>query len=101
MHNWTPEMGDEKQDRASRVSMCLLGSLRIDNEDAEHVVKIRNLSATGLLAQGHVPIRPGSIVTINIRNIGWVNGIVAWALDDRFGVVLTRVIDPAKARTFI
>lgn len=81
--------------------MFLLASLRIGEEEGEHSVKIRNLSATGLMAEGDVQARPGCIIAINIRNIGWVGGSVAWAVEKRFGVMLDIEIDPMKARAAV
>lgn len=77
--------------------MYLLAMLRIESKAAEHSVKIRNLSSTGLMVEGDVRVRPGSLVAINIRNIGWVDGSVAWAAGNRFGVMLDIEIDPMKA----
>ena len=95
------ELAEDEHLRAPRDSMFLLAALRFENQDGEHSVKIRNLSNTGLMAEGEVHVRPGSIVTINIRNIGWVGGIVAWTEDKRFGVMFDTEIDPRKARTAV
>ena len=94
-------MAEEEFRRAPRDSMFLFASLRLENQEGEQSIKIRNLSSTGLMAEGDVYVRPGAQVAINIRNIGWVNGGVAWAVEKRFGVMLDDVIDPRKARTMV
>ena len=40
----------------------------------------------------------GSNVQIKIRNIGWVEGCVAWVRESRFGVAFHDAIDPRTAR---
>ena len=78
--------------------MFLLATLRLENKEGEYRVKIRNLSANGLKAEGDVYVRPGTVVAIDIRNIGWVHGSVTWVKDNRFGVMLDTEIDPMNAR---
>ncbi|WP_230206801.1 PilZ domain-containing protein [Novosphingobium sp. Gsoil 351] len=92
-------MVEDENRRAPRDSVFLFATLRLAGEDAEYRVKVRNLSETGLLAEGDVPVRPGSSVGFDLRNIGWVEGTVAWVLGDRFGVQLGETIDPTKARS--
>ena len=53
------------------------------------------------MAEGDVTVQAGLNVAIEIRNIGWVNGQVAWVQGNRFGVMLEVEIDPRKARTQI
>jgi len=33
-----------------------------------------------------------------LRNIGWIEGSVAWKQDNRFGIAFADEIDPKKAR---
>ena len=40
----------------------------------------------------------GAVVDVNIRNVGWVEGSVAWVQDNRFGVAFREDIDPKLAR---
>ena len=79
--------------------MFLYAALRVDGVKGEHRIKIRNLSATGLMAELESPVRLGNIVEIKIRNVGWVHGSVAWVEGNRFGVLLAQDIDPRQART--
>ena len=91
----------ETQRRAPRDSVFLLAALRFENLEAEYTVRVRNLSATGLMADGDISVSPGSIVTINLRNIGWVKGCVSWTKGKRFGVTLINEIDPRKVRYLV
>ena len=94
-------MESEEHRRAPRDSVYLLASIRIENTDCEQGVKIRNLSASGLMAEGDTVVSLGSIVCVHIRNIGWVRGSVCWIVDGRFGVRFDAEIDPIKARAAV
>ena len=50
------------------------------------------------MGEGPVHVARGDRVEVNIRNIGWVDGAVAWVQDDRFGVAFHDEIDPKIAR---
>lgn len=81
-----------------RDSLFLMADLRLIGEDGEHRVKVRNLSAGGMMAEGVVKVARGTRVEINLRNIGWVEGSVAWIQDNRFGIAFAEDIDPKLAR---
>jgi hypothetical protein len=66
--------------------------------EEEHRIKVRNLSAGGMMGEGPVRVSRGDPIEVNIRNIGWVAGSVAWVQDDRFGVAFGEEIDPKVAR---
>jgi hypothetical protein len=76
----------------------LLAQVRVDRAGAEYPVKVRNLSAGGMMAEGKAPVIRGSLVSVALRNIGWVDGTVAWKQDDRFGIAFAEEIDPKIAR---
>ena len=78
--------------------MFLLAQLRVEGSADEHRVKLRNLSARGMMAEGPVRVSRGELVTIELRGIGWVEGTVAWKQDTRFGIAFVEEIDPAKVR---
>ncbi len=82
----------------NRDSLFLMADMRVDGEAGEHRVKVRNLSAGGMMGEGRVRVSRGNLVVINIRNVGWVDGTVAWVQDDRFGVAFIDEIDPKLAR---
>ncbi len=90
---------DEKENRQiPRDSLFLLADMHVDGLEGEHRIKVRNLSAGGMMGEGPMRIVRGSVVQVNIRNIGWVEGSVAWVQDSRFGVAFHEDIDPKLAR---
>ncbi len=82
----------------NRDSLFLLAQLRVDGQDIAYRVKVRNLSAGGMMAEGAVDVQRGQQVAVELRNVGWVNGSVAWKQDERFGIAFLDEIDPGKAR---
>lgn len=88
--------GDNRQ--VSRDSLFLMADLRVDGVSGEHRIKVRNLSPGGMMGEGPVRVVRGAIVEVHIRNLGWVEGSVAWVQDTRFGVAFREDIDPKLAR---
>ncbi len=84
--------------QVNRDSLFLLAHLRLDGQETVHRIKVRNLSAGGMMAEGDVAVMRGSLVNIELRNIGWVDGSVAWKQDNRFGIAFVDEIDPLMAR---
>ncbi|UIP07110.1 PilZ domain-containing protein [Erythrobacter sp. SDW2] len=82
----------------SRDSLFLMADLRLEGAEALERVKVRNLSAGGMMAEGSVRVLRGSRLSVKLRNIDWVEGSVAWVQDNRFGIAFAREIDPALAR---
>jgi hypothetical protein len=82
----------------ARDSLFLMADLRIDGLDSEYRIKVRNLSAGGMMGEGGVQVVRGTTVAVNIRNIGWVPGTIAWVQENRFGVAFIEEIDPKLAR---
>lgn len=88
--------GDNRQ--IARDSLFLMADLRVDGVEGDYRIKVRNLSPGGMMGEGSVRVVRGAIVDVNIRNIGWVEGSVAWVQDNRFGVAFRDDIDPKLAR---
>lgn len=84
--------------QVNRDSLFLLAQLRVDGLDMLHRVKVRNLSAGGMMAEGEAKVVRGARVMIELRNIGWVEGTVAWKQGDRFGIAFVDEIDPVVVR---
>lgn len=82
----------------SRDSLFLLAGLRLAGLDGEHRVKVRNLSSAGMMGESPIRVVRGDVVSIDLRNIGWVEGTIAWVQASRFGVAFKREIDPRLAR---
>lgn len=82
----------------SRDSLFLLADIRLEGADEAVRVKVRNLSAGGMMAEGGPRVVRGARLSIKLRNIDWVDGNVAWVQDNRFGIAFDYEIDPAEAR---
>ena len=84
--------------QGERDSLFLMADLRLDGQDQVYRVKVRNLSAGGMMAEGKVKkVMRGMLLTVELRNIGNVEGAVAWVQDDRFGIAFAEEIDPRLA----
>jgi len=82
----------------SRDSLLLAAQLRFDGDPEIHPVRVRNLSAGGLMAEHAGFVEVGDRLEVDVRNIGWVKGRIAWATDGRVGVAFDREVDPMVAR---
>jgi hypothetical protein len=82
----------------NRDSLLLKAVLRFPSTRHEDEVRIRNLSAGGLMAETPVRVSRGEAVEIHLRSIGWITGHVAWATEGRLGIAFDRPIDPKHAR---
>ena len=90
--------GDAAAQRGDpRDSLFLVAKLSTDGLPPEQV-RVRNLSAGGLMAEYPAAIANGTKVEIELRGIGAINGRVAWATDGRIGVAFDHAIDPLRAR---
>ncbi|WP_088309168.1 PilZ domain-containing protein [Novosphingobium sp. B 225] len=91
-------MSDSEHRQIARDSLFVMAELRLDGVGGEHRVRVRNLSSGGLMAEGNLGVQRGQLCWVQIRNIGWVEGSVAWVQDTRFGVAFREEIDPMVAR---
>lgn len=82
----------------ARDSLFVMADLKVDGLDGEFRIKVRNLSSGGLMGEGTLRVLRGTVVSVNIRNIGWTQGHVAWVQGNRFGVAFGEDIDPKVAR---
>lgn len=108
-----PEEGDTPGRRASnrgrdskgrrtsnRDSLFLSATVRRRcDSDAELIpVRIRNLSAIGVMAEYTHEVAPDEPVIVTVRGIGPVPGKVAWIKRGRIGIAFDAEIDPLLAR---
>lgn len=61
-------------------------------------VRVRNLSAGGLMAEADTVVEIDDRISVELRNVGRVEGKVAWVRGTRFGVTFETTIDPKLAR---
>lgn len=81
-----------------RDSLFLMADVRIDGLPGSYRIKVRNLSAGGMMAEGGPDVTRGIKLAVDLRNIGWVDGVVAWVQDGRFGIAFATEIEPKLAR---
>ena len=81
-----------------RDSLFLQADVRIPGKCNATRVRIRNLSAGGLMAEAPVEVERGDVVHVDLRNVGDVSGKVAWTAEGRFGVAFDHPIDPKQVR---
>ncbi len=91
-------MPDNDHRQIARDSLFVMADLRIDGIESEHRIRVRNLSAGGMMAEGGPATQRGQVAWVNVRNIGWTEGSVAWVEGSRFGIAFREDIDPQLAR---
>lgn len=84
-----------------RDSLFLKAILRFASSKSENEVRIRNLSAGGLMAEAPLRVARGERVEINLRSIGWITGHVAWVTEGRVGIAFDHSINPKDARNAV
>jgi len=82
----------------ARDSLFLMADFRVAGSSDITPVRVRNLSAGGLMAEIANGLELGLQVEFDVRGIGWVPGKVAWSAAGRVGIAFDRVIDPMLAR---
>lgn len=91
-------MTESEHRQISRDSLFVMAELRLEGVDDVQRVKVRNLSSGGLMAEGATGIARGQLVSIQVRNVGWVEGSIAWVQGVRCGIAFREEIDPRVAR---
>ena len=85
---------------AARDSLFLSATIRSAGESDEGVVpvRVRNLSAIGMMADHNGVSLPGDRVIVTLRGLGEIKGKVVWVRNNRIGVAFDVEIDPKLAR---
>lgn len=81
-----------------RDSLLLVAQFRVDQDPQPEQVRVRNLSAGGLMAEHATPLSRGTPVEVEVRGVGWISGRIAWSTEGRVGVAFDHAIDPRMAR---
>lgn len=81
-----------------RDSMFVKARMRLSERGEEVEARVRNISAGGLMAEAPVEATRGERVEVDLRNIGWVFGSVAWSTGRKFGVAFNAPINPKLVR---
>ncbi len=83
----------------NRDSLFLMAELRLEGDDAQHRVRVRNLSAGGMMAEGDFRALAGTRVTVTLKNVRPIAGSVAWVHARRVGISFAEEIDPKAPRS--
>jgi hypothetical protein len=89
---------DTSAGRAKRDSIFMLAEIMDANGKLMDKVRVRNLSATGMMAESQSALREGDAITIVLRGIGDVAGRITWVRGGKIGVSFDTEIDPQAAR---
>ena len=81
-----------------RDTLLLVADIVAEGETTSARHTVRNLSPGGMMAQGGGPHTAGARVSVTLRNIGTVQGKVAWAENGRYGISFDQEIDPQAVR---
>jgi hypothetical protein len=81
-----------------RDSLFLLTNLTSHEGTPLGRARVRNLSATGLMADCERVVPAGAVVTFDLRGVGRVSGKVVWSREDKIGIAFDQEIDPQLAR---
>ncbi len=94
----TPVVRSLTERARGRDSLLLVAQLRLGSEVGIREVRVRNLSAGGLMIELDKIAEVGTPVRLDLRGIGEIAGKVAWCTEGRIGIALDSPIDPKKAR---
>lgn len=83
---------------ADRDSLFMQARVAIAGHAEPVQVRVRNLSAGGMLAESSVSVAQGIAVEVDLRNIGPVPGRIVWTGDKKFGIAFDRAINPQSVR---
>lgn len=86
------------QRELNRDSLFLMAEVRLDGVEGELRVRVRNLSAGGMMADGDAKAQRGQSCQVKLRNLDWIDATVAWVQDNRFGLAFREEIDPRVPR---
>jgi hypothetical protein len=81
-----------------RDTLLLVADIVPEGEASAQRHTVRNLSPGGMMAQGGAALATGARVSVSLRNIGTVQGKVAWAENGRYGIAFDTEIDPQAVR---
>ena len=83
---------------SDRDTLLLVADIVAEGEMSAARFTVRNLSPGGMMAQGEGTLPADARVTVTLRNIGPVQGRVAWIGDGRYGIAFDNEIDPQAVR---
>ncbi len=82
----------------SRESIFLGAQLLYAGAKTPVDTRVRNISSGGMMVDATIPYKKGHRVTATIKGIGEVEGVVAWATENRIGIAFDEPVDPKLTR---
>ncbi|HSM54303.1 MAG TPA: PilZ domain-containing protein [Erythrobacter sp.] len=79
-------MTGQQRRSLERHDVVQLADVQIGRDPAQHRIKVRNVSARGLMGEGALHVSSGTRLTIDLPEVGPVAGTVVWVQEPRFGV---------------
>jgi hypothetical protein len=83
---------------ADRDSLFMQARLTLSGETEPVTVRVRNLSAGGMLAETPQRAAEGASVDVELPNVGSVRGRVVWVGEGKFGIAFERPVNPQAVR---
>jgi PilZ domain len=96
--DFNPPSNSETNRELDRDSLFLKAVLKFTSVSQESEVRVRNLSAGGLMAETPLRVVRGEKVEVNLRSVGWISGTVAWITEGRIGIAFDHPVDPKAVR---
>lgn len=81
-----------------RDTLFLMADVQLEGAEEPLRVTVRNLSAAGMMVERDRRVKRGQRVTVELRNLGQVTGMVVWARNPIFGIAFDDEIDHQLAR---
>mgnify|MGYP002778315777 CR=1 FL=1 len=82
----------------ARDSLFLMADVRAAGWPEAVRVKVRNLSAGGLLAESPHQVAVGTVLTVQLPNLSSLPARCVWSGENRFGIAFDHDIDPQAVR---
>jgi hypothetical protein len=93
------DMSESAQSRDTlRESIFFSAVVRFGDTGRPVSVRVRNISAGGMMIDCGLGANIGDLIYADIKNIGEVRGKVAWCVAPRMGIAFDHEIDPKLAR---
>lgn len=80
---------DQRLSNRHPVDLPLIGEHRRLGDMMLHVI---NLSTTGFMARGEVPLQRGERITIRLQHIGRIEAFLVWSDGNRAGFQFERIL---------
>jgi len=91
------EEAEDAVDDRERQNLLLMANVCLRGSEACRV-RVRNISSGGVKVLGPLVPYAGEAVRIELPNLGWLRGKVAWTSGEEFGIQLYSQIDPLVVR---